>query len=378
LSDISLNATDFSIAVLKPQSTLFLENRLQISYNRNTIFSTDDGKLASFTNFPIENLASGMPPKAISAKIVNDGINVEITFDKPVLDVSASKSYFKLKLNDNLVPVTSILTSGSKVILYYSNPVRYGDVAILNFSGSTITSTDGGKQTVIENLSVQNSLPAISYLAVPAKLEAEKSILQSGTQKEGCSDTGGGQNVGYIDTGDWLDFALDVKESGDYTVEYRVSSQSSGGKITLQVLGQTTSNLATTNVNSTGGWQSWTTVNATVKLNVGKQIIRTYFTAGGINLNWLNIIKITTGINDFNHQGFIIYPNPASEILNVEFSENNFNKIELFDMSGKLLLSRNIAHISKIQLPLSYKDGIYCLRIGNDQQIINQKLVVRN
>jgi hypothetical protein len=256
--------------------------------------------------------------------------------------------------------------------------VRYGDVAILNFSGSTITSTDGGKQTVIENLSVQNSLPAISYLAVPAKLEAEKSILQSGTQKEGCSDTGGGQNVGYIDTGDWLDFALDVKESGDYTVEYRVSSQSSGGKITLQVLGQTTSNLATTNVNSTGGWQSWTTVNATVKLNVGKQIIRTYFTAGGINLNWLNIIKITTGINDFNHQGFIIYPNPASEILNVEFSENNFNKIELFDMSGKLLLSRNIAHISKIQLPLSYKDGIYCLRIGNDQQIINQKLVVRN
>jgi hypothetical protein len=378
LSAVSLNSTDSTIAVLKPLSTLFLENRLQISYNGNTIFSTDDGKLASFANFTVENLASGMPPKAISAKIVNDGINVEITFDKPVLDVSASKSYFKLKLNDNLVPVTSILTSGSKVILYYSNPVRYGDVAILNFSGSTITSTDGGKQTVIENLSVQNTLPAISYRVIPARLEAENSILQSGTQKEGCSDTGGGQNVGYIDTGDWLDFAVDVKEAGDYTVDYRVASQSSTGKITFQVLGQTTSNLATTTVNSTGGWQSWTTASTTVKLDSGKQIIRTYFTAGGINLNWLNITKITTGLNDYNNQGFKIYPNPASEILNVEFSENNFTKIELFDMSGKLLLGRDIAHISKIQLPLSFKDGIYCLRIGNDQQVINQKLVVRN
>jgi len=378
LNSVIIVTSDSTKAILKPQNTLFLENRLQISYTGNTIFSIDNGQLVNFINFPVENLASGMSPKALSAKTTNNGINVEITFDKALLDVSTLKSNFKLKINDVLIPVTSLLASGTKVTLYFKNPMRYGDAVIINFSGSVITSTDGGKQPLIENLSVKNTLPVISYIAIPAKLEAEKNILQNGTQTEGCSDTGGGQNVGYIDTGDWLDFAVDVKESGEYSVDYRVAALSSTGKITLQVMGKTNTNLTTTTVSPTGGWQSWTTVSATVELKAGKQIIRVFFTTGGINLNWMDIKKKATGINDIENQGFNIYPNPASKVLNIEISDGKYQKIEIFDLNGKLLLYKDVELSPKIQLHLNLKDGIYNVRISNEKQAMNQMLVVKN
>ncbi|HEY1013679.1 MAG TPA: carbohydrate-binding protein [Herpetosiphonaceae bacterium] len=121
--------------------------------------------------------------------------------------------------------------------------------------------------------------------AIPGRIEAESFAAQSGTELEATTDAGGGQNAGYIDAGDWLDYPVNVAAAGSYAVQYRVASTGTSGQIQLRS-GATT--LATTAVPNTGGWQTWTTVQATVNLAAGQQTLRVHAGGGGFNLNWLH------------------------------------------------------------------------------------------
>lgn len=136
--------------------------------------------------------------------------------------------------------------------------------------------------------------PAVT-LVIPGKIEAESFSSMNGIQTEATSDTGGGQNVGWIHTGDWLDYSVNVQNAGNYTVEYRVASNGTSGQIQLQS-GSTT--LATTAVPNTGGWQSWQTVTANVTLNAGEQTLRVYASGFDYNINWLNFTPATTTPSD--------------------------------------------------------------------------------
>lgn len=73
-------------------------------------------------------------------------------------------------------------------------------------------------------------------VAASVTLEAENCSYMSGAQTEPCSE--GGQDVGYIDTGDWMLFnSVNLPVSGRYKVEYRVASLNGGGVISLEKVG---------------------------------------------------------------------------------------------------------------------------------------------
>jgi hypothetical protein len=56
----------------------------------------------------------------------------------------------------------------------------------------------------------------------------------------------------------------------------------------------------------TGGWQTWTTVNATAILSAGTQVMRFYISASGFNLNYFNITVISLDIRgDLNGDGVV-------------------------------------------------------------------------
>lgn len=103
---------------------------------------------------------------------------------------------------------------------------------------------------------------------------------------EATADTGGGYNVGWIAAGEWLEYTVDVREAGTYTVEFRVASEMSGGALHLEKEGVALT--ATVSAPQTGGWQTWTTVTATgVSLSSGVQVLRVVFDGGPFNLNWI-------------------------------------------------------------------------------------------
>ena len=118
---------------------------------------------------------------------------------------------------------------------------------------------------------------------IPGQIEAESYSAMSGIQTENCSE--GGQDVGWIDAGDWLDYSLNVQTSGTYSVDFRVASPYANTQFQLKN-GATV--LATITVPNTGGFQTWTTVTATgVNLTAGAQTLRVNAVTNGWNINWL-------------------------------------------------------------------------------------------
>jgi hypothetical protein len=135
--------------------------------------------------------------------------------------------------------------------------------------------------------------------AIPGTIQAESFATQSGTQTETTTDTGGGLNVDYFETNDWLDYSVNVATAGTYTVGFRVASANGGA--TLQLRNSSGGVLGSVNVGNTGGWQSWQTQTATVTLPAGAQTLRVFASAStGCNLNYLTFA--TAGSTAFTRQ----------------------------------------------------------------------------
>jgi hypothetical protein len=65
-----------------------------------------------------------------------------------------------------------------------------------------------------------------------------------------------------------------------------------------------------------------------------------------------------------------IYPNPAQELMVVEFSNPTANVlIELMDVSGRKLFSKRYDHHQLLEIPLNVAKGMYFLRINSDEKI---------
>lgn len=131
-------------------------------------------------------------------------------------------------------------------------------------------------------------------IGIGTRIEAENYTAMSCVLKENTSDVGGGQNVGWIDNGDWMDYLVSVSAAGRYTMNFRLATAYTGAQFVVKNVSGTV--LATVPVAYTQGWQSWTTWSATVNLAAGTQTIRLQSTASaGWNLNWLEVIDGMTG-----------------------------------------------------------------------------------
>ena len=121
-------------------------------------------------------------------------------------------------------------------------------------------------------------------------VEAENYANMSGVQKEACRE--GGQNVGYIDTYDWMSYDnVELPVSGKYLVEFRVASTSNAGILRLEQNSGST-NLGEVSIPNTGDWQDWTTVSMTVDLRAGNQNFGIASPVGGYNLNWIKFTPV--------------------------------------------------------------------------------------
>ena len=123
----------------------------------------------------------------------------------------------------------------------------------------------------------------ISAAPPSLKIEAEYYRSMSGVEAEETEDVGGGLNIGFIETGDSMSYEVEVPETGNYTLTYRLASISSQGIITLRGNGLS---LQETSVLATGGWQNWRTVRDVVFLEKGGQTLTLQADGGGWNLNW--------------------------------------------------------------------------------------------
>jgi len=120
---------------------------------------------------------------------------------------------------------------------------------------------------------------------------------QRGTQVERCTDSGCGQNVGYLSPGDYLAYAdVDFGATPPASVTTRIASGSTaGGTLQYRLDSPTGPLVATVSAANTGGWQTWTSRTAAASGATG--VHRLYLVATGgtggdlANVNWFQFAR---------------------------------------------------------------------------------------
>jgi len=120
------------------------------------------------------------------------------------------------------------------------------------------------------------------------KIEAEAYSTMLGVIPEATTDTGGGQDVGSIDAGDWMVYPITINTAGSYKISYRVASPNTGKSLSSDINAGATQ-LGSVAIPNTGSWQTWTTVTQTATLPAGTYNFGVNAGTGGWNLNWLTI-----------------------------------------------------------------------------------------
>ncbi|MCB0806837.1 MAG: carbohydrate-binding protein, partial [Bacteroidales bacterium] len=98
-----------------------------------------------------------------------------------------------------------------------------------------------------------------------------------------------GAVVGWIASGEWLEYSVFVQDPGLYSLIFRYASDNDngGGPFHLELDGDPISDLIT--VNSTGDWDNWATKTVNdIPLSYGEHVLKLHFTAGEFNLGEMN------------------------------------------------------------------------------------------
>ncbi|MGW4907202.1 glycoside hydrolase family 16 protein [Streptomyces sp. NPDC004270] len=194
----------------------------------------------------------------------------------------------------------------------WANATNHGFFVILNvamgggfpaaFGGGPTSATESGHPMVVDYVQVLQAsgsgttTPPTGNRDAYSAIQAESYDSQSGVTAETTTDTGGGQDLGYIANGDWALYkGVNFGSTAATQFYARVASGAASGVSGLvQVRLDSPSNapVGSFSVGNTGGWQTWTTVPANISAVTGTHDVYLTFSSGQsadfVNLNWFD------------------------------------------------------------------------------------------
>jgi hypothetical protein len=125
-------------------------------------------------------------------------------------------------------------------------------------------------------------------------IQAAAFTSNNGTQTEATSDVGGGNDVGWINNGEWLGYNnVDFGTTGATQFIARVASGAAsgiGGSVQVALDNPTAAPVGGFSISNTGGWQTWTTIPANISLVTGTHTVYLTFASGQpanfVNVHW--------------------------------------------------------------------------------------------
>ena len=286
---------------------------------------------------------SSVPFNSINGKTGSDEKSLEVFVNQEISpsSINGVLDKFSVTINGDARTINSISLDSSKpktLFLNLSDNLLYTDEIKVSYSGDLIKSKDDKTLNTFSNLEIINDLEP--RFVIPGKVEVEDYFRMFGLGTEDTTDDGGGSNIGYTDTGDYADYKIFTSTSSKYTIDFRVASQSNGGKIALSLVEQNSSReyvvLSEVELPSTGGWQDWTTVTANLENNIPKGIflLRLKVLDGGFNMNWMQFRDLDTDLDGVGDEFDQCPDTPAGAKVDVtgcqifELAVNNY-KVEV-------------------------------------------------
>lgn len=306
-----------------------------------------------------------LPPLSIS-KISN--IDISIDLDVPVVTITAPADGAKLIVGETVpfnADVTDVNGMIEKVNFKINDAFNKSDLAAPYTHTFTPDSAGTYKLAVrgfdndnnqIEEFITVTAVVKEPYggipIVIPGTVEAEDYDLggqdisyndatpvnQSGVYRldEGVDvgEGNGGFILGYTAGGEWLDYTVDVAESGLYTFEFHISSKNGGGEFGLSIDGDDLTGIVS--VPQTGEWSIYQEFSEDVDLEEGEHVLRLNVLKSGFNLDKMVVTKamVTGSSVTLGDHDLAIYPNPSTG----QFHLSRSGKWEVYHVEGELLL----------------------------------------
>jgi hypothetical protein len=164
--------------------------------------------------------------------------------------------------------------------------------------GGTATGPGGGPSPS-QSSSSSSSGGGGGSVSAYSTIQAASYSAHNGTQNETTSDTGGGQDVGWIANGDWLAYSnVDFGSAGAKQFVARVASGAASGVsglIEVALDSPTAAPVGSFAIGNTGGWQSWETVPANISTTTGVHTVYLVFSSGQpadfVNVHWFTFAQ---------------------------------------------------------------------------------------
>jgi hypothetical protein len=373
------NDADISVPYYVPNTGGW--NSWQTMIIPNVILNTTDTKLRMYADQSGFNLGSFefiqvgtstsvttefMAAETVDANIVQ--MNINKNFD--VNTFSSVPADFTIYADGNSIPITNVVvdTNNPRIVYFTVNhTMKFNEVLKISYVGNQIMATDGTILSTFSFEDVKNGLS--SYHQIPGKIEAEDYFFQDGVQLETTTDVGGGQNIGYLDVNDYLDYEVEVTTTGIYKIEYRVASENQGG-IALQLIDAagTVTILHLTSFSATGGWQNWVTYDENAYLDAGQYTLRVLITQSPFNMNWMNFSLLTNTSETKEIENISIFPNPSTGSINVNvvIQKTQNVQIEIYNLLGQSVYNYTFKNQSELQEMIDttlFENGYYLISI---------------
>jgi len=131
-----------------------------------------------------------------------------------------------------------------------------------------------------------------------SQIEAEDFDAQEGIKTQDCSDTDGGQQVAYVENGDYIMFKNVDFAAGAKSFTARLAGNEANLEIYLDNLNNTP--VGTLHYTGAGNWTDWSDASCNIQTTTGKHNIYIRFTGDEgylVNLNWLTFGKEALPVN---------------------------------------------------------------------------------
>jgi hypothetical protein len=277
-----------------------------------------------------------------------------------------------LKVNGKETAIKEVFNLKNTIRLNLFSSLYFGDTLSITYTPGNITAADKGTLEAFTDLVIENPIGAPTYSQLPGKVEAENYTMMFGIDTETTSDAGGGLNVGWIDPGDWLVYAIENNtEDTVYQISFRLATQASGVKFDYFIDDVKIGQIA---VPSTGAWQTFRSVEKGIYLPKGKHYFKIANVTGNFNINYFAVQKSFVSVSLSNTDNISMFPNPASDKIVIKSAGFQYDKIEISDMMGRTVLVKSLTYLPELVLPLNLSKGTYFLKISNGKSSYTQKV----
>ncbi len=203
------------------------------------------------------------------------------------------------------------------------------------------------------------------------QIEAENYSTQSGIETETCTE--GGENIGYIEDGDYAVYNDIDFDSSSVIFQVRAACGGSGGEIEIRIDGEEGPVIGTCKITGTGGWQTWADFSCNITETDGKHDVYLKFTGGDgylFNLNWFEFHSDVTQLQQ------IVEKNQISK-FKVEIVRGNIlvripekktkYTVSVYMLNGQLI-KRKKNCIHSLKIPVKAR-GLYIVLISHGRNI---------